>query len=276
MRLIRDNTYFRRLFRPLMDAKRKRAHERYMRSPDSWYMKTLKGIYAGKRCFIIGNGPSLSSEDLDKLKDEYTFAANRIYDIFDQTDWRPTFYLAVDDSFLKENLDKLDSYELGHMFMPINEKQASGHPINKLTRIYFGDNYFNVYDKAWNKQSSYVSVDVSDHFSDGFTVTFESIQLAIYMGFTEIYLLGVDFHYSVTYDADGKMHVDPNVQDYFSGKSYPASLQNYLSNLHAYTMAREYCDNHNIVIKNATRGGKLEVFDRTSLEEIIGGGIQIS
>ena len=40
--------------------------------------------HAGKRCFIIGNGPSLVPEDLDKFKGEYTFAANCSYRIFDK------------------------------------------------------------------------------------------------------------------------------------------------------------------------------------------------
>ena len=66
------------LFLPFMDIKMLWAHKRYMRSPDSWYLKTLKGIHIGKRCFIIGNGPSLRVEDLEKIKDEYTFAANRM------------------------------------------------------------------------------------------------------------------------------------------------------------------------------------------------------
>ena len=42
----------------------------------------------GKRCFIIGNGPSLRIEDLERIKDD-TFAVNRIYKIFDKTFWRP-------------------------------------------------------------------------------------------------------------------------------------------------------------------------------------------
>lgn len=52
-------------------------------------LKKLKNIHLGKRCFIIGNGPSLKAEDLSKLykNNEITFAFNRIYHIFDQTKW---------------------------------------------------------------------------------------------------------------------------------------------------------------------------------------------
>lgn len=268
------NSYAVRLvFMPVMVIKKAIIRYRYLQSPDSWYLKTLKGIHAGKRCFIIGNGPSLSSDDLDRLKGEYTFAANRIYEIFDRTDWRPTFYISVDSDFLRENWEQLSSYDLGHMFVRTSEKKALslGYPIEKLTRIaMLGDLEYRINrPKIWNDVSSYISVDVSNHFSEGRTVTFDSIQLAIYMGFTEIYLLGVDFSYSTVIDAQGKEHMNGSAQDYFKGKMPHMSYQLYKTNLHAYQVAKEYCDNHGIIIKNATRGGKLEVFNRINFDELL-------
>src|SRR5699024_7865108 len=59
-------------------------------------IEALRNCHKGERCFIIGNGPSLRAEDLDKLKNEITFACNRINLIFDQTDWRPTYYCITD------------------------------------------------------------------------------------------------------------------------------------------------------------------------------------
>ena len=48
-------------------------------------LRKLKNKYKGKRCFIMGNGPSLKAEDLELLKDEYCFGQNKIYKIFPQT-----------------------------------------------------------------------------------------------------------------------------------------------------------------------------------------------
>jgi hypothetical protein len=45
-------------------------------------LRTYKDIHRGKRCFIIGNGPSLNQLDLTLLKNEYTFGMNRIYMAF--------------------------------------------------------------------------------------------------------------------------------------------------------------------------------------------------
>lgn len=48
------------------------------------------------RAFIVGNGPSLKPWMLDMLKDEVSFAMNRINLIFDKTDWRPTHYVRAE------------------------------------------------------------------------------------------------------------------------------------------------------------------------------------
>ncbi|MCC8085761.1 MAG: hypothetical protein LIP15_16235, partial [Clostridium sp.] len=50
-------------------------------------IRAFRGRYEGKRCFIIGNGPSLRQEDMDLLKQEYTFGANRIYIMYVRPLW---------------------------------------------------------------------------------------------------------------------------------------------------------------------------------------------
>ena len=60
------------------------------------------------RAFIVGNGPSLKAEQLDKLIPEVTFGVNRIHLIYDQTKWRPTHWIIMDFSnslFYKEDID---------------------------------------------------------------------------------------------------------------------------------------------------------------------------
>lgn len=269
MKSIKKITAVRVIAKPFVDWKRKKDHEKYLRSPDHFYLQTLKGIHGGKRCFIIGNGPSLRASALDMLKGEYTFAANRIFTIFDQTSWRPNYYLSIDDRILKDFQNEFLNYDLGHMFLA-NRFCTIQAPSNRLTRIQYGFMTFDVNADLYKKDFMYISEDVSNHFCEGGTVTFASIQLAIYMGFKEIYLIGVDNNYSRILEASGKIHVDPTVQDYFDNKSYNHA---YPGNPHvaqyAYTIAKEYCDTHDIKIFNATRGGKLEVFERVDFDKLI-------
>ena len=57
----------------------------------------LKNQYSGERIFVIGNGPSLSETPLEQLDSEYTFALNRVNLIYDDVDWRPDFYLFLNN-----------------------------------------------------------------------------------------------------------------------------------------------------------------------------------
>ena len=71
-------------------------------------LAALKNIHKGERCFVIGNGPSLTANDLQILHENQviTFATNRVYNIFEQTEWRPTYYVSEDVNVLRNVQDK--------------------------------------------------------------------------------------------------------------------------------------------------------------------------
>ena len=62
-----------------------------------------KGIYQGKRCFILGTGPSLQYEDLDRLKEneELCISVNEIVHAYAFTAWRPDYYVVTDKMILE-------------------------------------------------------------------------------------------------------------------------------------------------------------------------------
>ena len=76
----------------------------------------LKDIHKGGRGFIIGTGPSLQIEDLDLLKNEVTFACNKIYLAFNQTEWRPTYYSVLDILVAEHNANIIDQLGLCRIF----------------------------------------------------------------------------------------------------------------------------------------------------------------
>ena len=261
---LKFNPIVRAVCKPYVCIKGKKIIKEYVHSKYSEMIKGYKNAFDGKRCFIIGNGPSLKAEDLDRLKGEITFGANRIYDIFDKTDWRPTFYIANDGNFIDENYEQIVNQNLRIYFLEyrnIRIKETSDNIIGICRKTKLAIN-------RWNDKSIYVSEDISKGFSDGYSVTFTAMQLTFYMGFKEIYLLGVDCSYSIVRDKHGKIHKDDTVQNYFTGKTYDATVQNYESTLFAYQKAEEYCQKHNIKIFNATRGGKLESFPRLDFDSL--------
>lgn len=220
-------------------------------------IEQLKDIHRGKRCFIIGNGPSLTYKDLNTLHDhnEICIGINGIFKAFDKTEWRPTYYVSSDPScmfqwkneilkmnvkykiisdiaFYFNNDEKTDNLLSWHMYLPKNDEE----------KLKFSDNF---------AQISY----------NGDTVIYDAaLQLAVYMGVDEVYLLGVD----CTVSNNKKDHFVNNYQD----KEFRNAKLNFDKHFVSYSKAKEYYDSHGIGIYNATRGGKLEIFKRVDFDSL--------
>lgn len=247
-------------------------------------IRELKNIHKDERCFILGNGPSLTVRDLENIKNEITFASNRIYGIYPQTTWRPTYYCSADPDFakaVKRNI--VDIVKDSKMsFLNLRCVKDYDKEITNLDNVYF---YY--IPRAWahqhiKRETKKVLPKFSEDFSkiaySSATITYEIIQLAVYMGFKEIYLLGVDHEYKL-YSENGIVKENPNVKSsYFKGIAeindgeYKMSATNSVFNpktTYGYESANNYAKKNGIIIKNATRGGKLEVFERINLDDLI-------
>lgn len=151
----------------------------------------LKDKHSGSRCFLIGNGPSLTVLDLEKLTGEITFACNNIHLIFNETAWRPTYYTISDPLLAKSCVTQIKALTVTKIFSNSIEN-------------FFQDST----DVTWLKQIPYLrSDDLSEiAFSHDLEVgvyhaastLFIQLQVAHYMGISEVYLLGVDFNYEVS------------------------------------------------------------------------------
>ena len=240
-------------------------------------IRKYKGIHKGERCFIIGNGPSLTPDDLDLIKDEICFASNRIYDIYPKTKWRPTYYGIQDFYVLKEISQEVENEETGADVRFI----VSNRP--KLICMQMKTNPKNEFFYLGTCLSENRPIKISNKFDKtvghGGTITYAMIQLAIYMGFKEIYLLGVDHNYQNFKSNDGTFDKAAHTASHFSGVKPYKNLK--VSNVplkkgvvyistKAYQKAEDYSHSHGFRIYNCTRGGKLEVFERKNLEEVIG------
>ena len=231
-------------------------------------LKNFKNRHTGQRCFIVANGPSLRAEDLDLLdsKKEITFGMNRIYKFFEQTKWRPTYYVCEDELIIQSQQKEINDLQAEEKFIPIELKYFHGIGVN-------GAKYFHInYDEKKRFPYSF-STDIAQQIDCRGTVTFTCMQIAAYMGFTEIYLIGVDHNYQNTIDINGNLVHDETVKDYFCD-SYDTDIKDIAvhdmgNNTRAYLDALAYSKRSNrIRIYNATRGGKLEVFERVDFDSL--------
>ncbi len=226
-------------------------------------IKPYQNKYDGKRCFVIGNGPSLTAADLDKLAEnnEYTFASNRIYKMYDKTNWRPTFFSVCDEKLFVDNLSSIERIEDSIKILPLD---LAHHVKYSESYLYFARYPFKFFTKY-----PFFCDDLKKKFGEGNTITYHLLQLAVCMGFKEIYLLGCDFSYNIGVDSNGKIIKNSNQKNYpWEEDNKVYNLPNLQANLYAYMAAKKYADSNNVVIKNATRGGKLEVYDRVQFENL--------
>ena len=229
-------------------------------------LKQYKSIYANKRCFVIGNGPSLKAEDLTTLykNGEVSFAFNRIFQIFPQTPWRPTYFVSQDSLSLSTSAKEIEQISTKAKFIPIEAHWYEGIDIKGATYFHLAPNN--------KKDYSLFSDNIAKVIYNSSTVVYTAIQIAVYMGFKEIYLIGVDHHFHTTLDRTGKIHIDESAKDYFVDDYNKLRKGKLLPNVDCSTMAfetaRKYAEAHGISIYNATRGGKLEVFPRVNFDSL--------
>lgn len=234
---------------------------------------SLKNAFAGKRCFIIGNGPSLNKNDLSLLKGEYTFAVNSFFLKTRDIGFVPSFYVVEDNKVMEENADDIREYPAPFRFFP--EDYRRYNLANKNTCFFNLDQEFYMKSKPHYGIPRF-SADARRSVFAGQTVTYVNMQLAFYLGFSEVYLIGMDFNYVIPseHKREGNHIIsttdDPNHfhKDYFGkGKTWKdPQLDRVLLN---YRMADLAYEAANRKVYNATVGGKLEIFDRVDYDRLL-------
>lgn len=222
-------------------------------------LQKFKNKNFGERCFIVATGPSLRIEDLDVLNkyNEQTIGVNRIYLAFDKTCWKPDYYIASDQYCISESESQIKSISVPNKFISDTFSQfwKSDMPEN-IYRYHCHWLYTKKKLPAFSEQIEYGMYACA-------TVTYEAIQLAVYLGFEKIYLLGVDFSFSEDYKS---------CENHFSNDYYNENSKTGIfareEMLQSYRAAKKYADEHGIKIYNATRGGKLEVFERVDFDSL--------
>jgi hypothetical protein len=244
-------------------------------------IQRYRRMYNGKRCFLIGNGPSLTADDLTTLHTsrEISFACNEISKIFEYTPWRPTYYFGADTLLFglkREELTKIEAYCI---FIPKLEDVCAEETaeLTKLLGRSRGKIHFiNVVAVSQTDEIPRFSPDPSKAVYLFGTIMYPMIQFAVYMGFSTIVLIGVDGTTSVLHNPEEylseKRHFynedAGDVTRYCSHSTGIKSTDSAISITNAYQKAESYTHEYGVKILNATRGGKLEVFERVSFDSL--------
>lgn len=163
---------------------------------DRHFIKSLHNKFKGRRCFVIGNGPSLSRMNLDLLVNEVTIGSNGVYKLFDRYKFRPNYLLFQDSRTIFGKANEINAVKGIPKVVSIN----SSHLVKKDKFTYF----FNLANHlGWeNIQSQspgehkgnapFFSNNFGEFASNMGNVSHTAIQLAFFLGCNPVYLIGCD------------------------------------------------------------------------------------
>jgi hypothetical protein len=225
-------------------------------------LAAFQDTHRGQRAFIIGNGPSLKQTDLTKLRNELTFGLNRIYLMFPELGFPTTYFVCVNDLVIEQCRTDIQALPVPQFLSWRSRRFFDRLPDGGAGPIFLHTTY----------SGPRFTTDARGRLWEGATVTYVALQLAFYMGFDQVILIGVDHNYTTTGQPNTTV-VSPGADsnhfhaDYF-GKGFRWQLPDLETSERAYQMARIAYERAGRVVVDATVGGKLNVFPRVAYETL--------
>ena len=238
-----------------------------------------KDKYLGKKCYILGNGPSLKETNLEWLENELVMTVHQSAKASYFTAVKSNFHFWADPDFFDKDIDDellrcmTDSRfkEYGtKCFFPIQyiafikEKKLA----EKLNVNYYYPE-FPLYEGFTS------NIDFTKFIPGAYTVVQYAIMLAIYMGCTEIILMGCECSVilsDLNYYLYGNSENDYSYQTTKEEKERKQKIrkkhtieETFAGNYRIfkdYRLLNEYCARKGIKLYNATKGGLLDCIPR--------------
>lgn len=221
----------------------------------------FRNLHTGQRCVIVCNGPSLNAMDLGFLRHEVVLGMNKIHLGLGRFGFYPRYLTVVNALVAEQSRAELRAMSC--------VKFVAGRAAVHLPQDAF------TYHMPVLGPPSPFSPDIARGVREGGTVTHVALQIAYYMGFAEVVIIGMDHRYAF----DGKPHQvrlmeGPDVNhfspDYFSGQTWmnPDLARSETS----YTAARRAFEAAGRRVVDATLDGACTVFDKADYRQVFGLG----
>lgn len=218
----------------------------------------LKNKHKNQRVVLVANGPSLNQMDLSFLKKETVIGMNKIFLGFKKYRFYPSYYVAVNKKVLEQSAQEIKNL---NCIKFIGKRAASIIPENALT-----------YHIETQGIITRFGHDIALGVHEGWTVTYAALQIAFYLGFHEVVIIGMDhrFNYQGKPNEENILHgPDPNhfSPDYFGGGQRwdNPDLQ---KSEESYRIACIEFEKAGRKIIDATVGGACQIFEKQDYRKI--------
>jgi hypothetical protein len=234
-----------------------------------------RNVHQHQRCFILATGPSIKEQDLAGLKDEICIAVSNFYLHPDFETIQPAYYCLApwhpphDPQNYVQLVDQVLARSVkANLYLGLSDfEKTQDRDQPQISRL----RYLNLCQSADTMVGA--PLDLTAHLMAPQSVTIMALQVAVYMGFKEIYLLGVDHNailntagqYANThFYAESKALLKTDI-GYFKDE-----LASYLTLWGQYECLNAIAQAQGTQIFNATPGSLLDVFERKSLASALG------
>lgn len=217
---------------------------------------SFKDKHQGETLYLLANGPSINKTNLQALKGKRVMCMNRFYMKFDSLGFLPDYLVCFEETVLNHFSEDFSKLPIPTF---VNWRMRT-----KIPNVHYIKESFNFFP--------FFQSDIIKPANGGGTVTFICLQLAYFMGFEKVVILGMDHSFKETglasktevraYEKD-ESHFDPN---YFP-KGMRWVLPDLMKSELGYSMARAFYEEHGREIIDATIGGKCTIFKKAALSE---------
>lgn len=230
----------------------------YRKTADYEHLRNLPKL-TDEVGFLIGSGPSVRTEDLNRLDGRVTFCCNRFHLAYPTMSFRPKFTLSADRQMIDDFGPEIASNSEGEVIL-VNKikpeiQNCTWIPNVSRRRLVF-------------KKSKLC------HVTTGGGTLFTAMQLGYFLGIRKFVLYGVDHNFKFDRNGDAKDEYQAAsggdnhfIKDYRSGKSWCPPAMQLIEDSFQY--ADQFLRKRGGYVKNATRGGQLEVVERVDFDEAI-------
>jgi len=248
----------------------------------------FRGRHQGQRCFILATGPSIRQQDLTGLAGQLCIAVSHFFLHEDLDTIAPRYHVVAPyhPPFKFDAAEKLiagltqayarHDVDIFFGYRPYEYSTYDflrQHPEYRSSRMHF----VNYTGSAQLDETNVGLADSWDLTKGPFaprTVTYSAIQLAVFMGCSEIYLLGCDHDYlnDIKRVTDHHFYAEAEgVSDaqHLGSFTLERWFEEYYYRWKQYRLMRQYVEARGGKIWNATLGGMLDVFPRVSLPELL-------
>jgi len=231
------------------------------RCPD---LEQLHNVHSGRRAWIVGNGPSVRHEDLNQIGEQgdIVFCFNRFYMAYPETSLREDYVVSADRLMIEDFGQEMIDRSTGLPLFCVDRDEAT-----KLEGQHIRLNKLDVAMPLFSTNASrFVHI--------GGSSVFVALQLAFHFGIREVLTYGLDYSFSQTPVFDPRYTIpvcfdegNHFIKGYRSEK--PWVPPNWRDISFGFLKSRVAFEANGGRILNATRGGKLEIFDRIDFDRVV-------